>query len=290
MEKIIGTYTKDGQTIEYSITGKKGEPILMMHGGHSNCYEELGYDSLIKNGFMIITPSRAGYGSTSKEIGESLSKACEYYIELLHYLDIERVHVISVSAGGPSGIFLASHYPDRVKSLTLQSAVTKEWHTPKDHIYKLAQVIFHPTIEKITWKLTSSMSNYFSTFMFKQMAASFSELPYKQIKSYISDEDVNEVRKMNNRMRSRYGFLIDLSQTKEVTVKHLNAISVPTFIMHSKNDSAVSLEHAHYAHQQILNAELCILKTWGHLIWLDQGAEEVNAILIDFLVTYSKKD
>lgn len=46
-----------------------------MHGGHSNCYEEFGYDALVQNEFSMTTPSRAGYGRTSKEIGESLSKA-----------------------------------------------------------------------------------------------------------------------------------------------------------------------------------------------------------------------
>lgn len=288
MERVIGTYNIDGQTIEYSITGKKGEPVLVMHGGHSNCYEEFGYHSLIEDGFMMITPSRAGYGSTSKGIGESLSQACYYYDELLNHLGIEKVHVLSVSAGGPSGLYFTSHYPERVKTLTLQSAVTKEWHTPKDKIYKVAKVVFRPSVEKMTWKLTSTMSNLFPKFIFKQMLPSFSKLSYKQIKKKIMDEDIEEIRKMNNRQRSGYGFLIDLLQTKEILSKDLNAISSPTLIMHSKHDGAVSLEHAHYAHQQIPDSELCILESWGHLIWLGDRAEDVNKKLIDFLTSYSK--
>ncbi|WP_404451919.1 alpha/beta hydrolase [Virgibacillus necropolis] len=288
MERIIDTYTIDGQTIEYSMIGKDGEPVLVMHGGHSNCYEEFGYDSLIKNDFMIITPSRAGYGRTSKEIGESLTKACDYYVELLNHLGIEKVHVLSVSAGGPSGLYFASHYPKRVKTLTLQSAVTKEWHTPKDKIYKLAQILFRPSSEKIIWKFTSSMSNRFPKFIFKQMIPSFSKLSYKQIKDKMMDEDIDEVRKMNNRQRSGYGFLIDLLQTKEITSKDLKAISSPTLIMHSKHDGAVSLEHAHYAHQQILGSKLCILESWGHLIWLGEGSKDIKGKLVDFLTRHSK--
>src|SRR5690625_7531207 len=86
----------------------------------------------------------------------------------------------------------------------------------------------------MTWKLTSIMSNCFPKFMFKQMASSFSRLSYKQIKEKIVDEDIEEVRKMNNRQRSGYGFLIDLLQTKEITSEDLNAITSPTLIMHSK--------------------------------------------------------
>ena len=132
MERILGTYFVDGQTIEYSITGKVGTPILVMHGGHSNCYEEFGYEPLVKSGFMLITPSRAGYGKTSKEVGENLSKASDYYVKLLDYLNIDKVHLLAISAGGPSGLYFASRYPDRVKTLTLQSAVTKEWLTSED--------------------------------------------------------------------------------------------------------------------------------------------------------------
>lgn len=288
MERIIDTYTIDGQTIEYSITGKEGEPVLVMHGGHSNCNEEFGYESLIKSGFMIITPSRAGYGRTSKEIGESLSEACGYYVELLNHLGIEKVHVLSVSAGGPSGLYFASHYPKRVKTLTLQSAVTKEWHTPKDKIYKLAQILFRPSSEKMTWKLTSTMSNRFPKFMFKQMVPSFSKLSYKQIKDKMVEEDIDEVQKMNNRQRSGSGFLIDLLQTKEITSKDLKEISSPTLIMHSKHDGAVPFEHAHYAHKQISNSKLCILESWGHLIWLGEGSKDINGKLVDFLTRYSK--
>lgn len=288
MKRIIGTYTVDELTIEYSITGMEGEPVLVMHGGHSSCYEEFGYSSLINNDFMVITPSRAGYGKTSKEIGESLSKACDYYVRLLNHLGIEKIHLLAVSAGGPSGLYFASHYPKRVKTLTLQSAVTKEWHTPKDKIYKLAQVLFRPSLEKMTWKFTSIMSNRFPKFMFKQMVPSFSKLSYKQIKGKIVDEDIEEIRKMNNRQRSGFGFLIDLLQTKEITSKDLKNIACPTLIMHSKHDGAVSLEHPHHAHQQISDSELCILESWGHLIWLGVGAKAVNRKLMDFLTRHSK--
>ncbi|MYL46383.1 alpha/beta fold hydrolase [Virgibacillus halodenitrificans] len=287
MERIIGTYTLDGQTIEYSITGKEGVPVLFMHGGHSNCYEEFGYASLVENGFRIITPSRAGYGKTSMEIGESLSKACYYYEALLNHLNINKIHLVAVSAGGPSGLYFASHHPERVKTLTLQSAVTKEWHRPTDKLYKIARVLFCPSMEKMTWKLTSSMTNRFPEFMFNQMTSSFSELSHNKVKDRIKVNDIDEIRRMNNRQRSGYGFLIDLSQTKDITIKDLMAVTCPTLIQHSKHDGAVPLEHAYYAHQQISNSTLCLLDAWGHLIWLGEGSEKTSKEILEFLVHHS---
>lgn len=288
MQRMIGTYTYEGHTIEYSICGETGEPILVMHGGHSNCYEEFGYKSLIKNGFRMITPSRAGYGKTSKELGESLAKACQFYVRLLDYLHIEKVHILSISAGGPSGLYFAAHYPERVKTLALQSAVTKEWHTPQDSIYKIAQVLFHPLSEKITWRLTAGISNLFPSFIFKQMVPSFSKRSYKEIKENFTDKDINEVRKMNNRQQSGSGFLIDLDQTKEITSEDLLIISCPTLIMHSKYDGAVSLEHVTHAQQHIPSSKLCLLDSWGHLLWIGDGAEEASQTLVDFLMHPTK--
>lgn len=283
MQRVVGTYSIEGQVIEYSIVGKTGIPILVMHGGHSNCHEVFGYEALVARGFKIITPSRAGYGKTSKEMGESLAEACHFYVELLNYLEIKTVHILSMSAGGPSGLYLASCYPDRVKTLTLQSAVTKEWHTSGDKMYTIAQILFNTYNEKMTWKFIATMSRFFPEFTFKQMSSSFSKLAYHQIIDKMQSEDVDEVRKMNNRQRSRAGFLIDLLQTKEVTTNDLKKIAVPTLIMHSKYDAAVPMEHAQYAKHFISNTELCVLESWGHLIWLGKGSEVIHDTLLSFL-------
>ncbi len=188
--------TIDGLTIEYSVVGT-GEPILVMHGGHSNCREEFGYEVLVENGYMMITPSRPGYGGTSKEIGESIILACEYYSKLLKHLHIDKVHLVAISAGGPSGIHFAANYPEQIQSLILQSAVTKEWLTPKDIEYKVAKIIFRPNVEKYTWKMISMMNNAFPTFIFQQMFPAFSKLKYKDATAKLHQDDVEAIRKMN---------------------------------------------------------------------------------------------
>ncbi|TKC14906.1 alpha/beta fold hydrolase [Robertmurraya kyonggiensis] len=272
----------DGVKLEYSVVGN-GIPILVFHGGHSNCNEEFGYEKLIAEGFSVITPSRAGYGDTSPIIGGNLNLACKAYVKLLDYLSIEKVDVIAISAGGPSGIYFASHYPERVKSLILQSAVSKEWLTSADNTYKAAQIMFRPSVEKYTWRLVGLMSNLFPRFIFKQMAPSFSRLSISQILTQLSDDDYDTFRKMNNRQRSGSGFLIDLSQTSSISVSDLQAIKCPTLIIHSEHDNAVLIEHAYHAHKHIPNSKLSILDSWGHLIWLGKGFDEWHKEMIQFL-------
>lgn len=225
MDREIVLFSIDDMVIEYSVIGK-GEPILVFHGGHSNCQEEFGYQELLENGFSIITPTRPGYGKSSKEIGSNLKEACAFYMFLLNHLKIKKVHVLAISAGGPTGIYFAAHYPENVRSLTLQSAVTKKWLTPKDKEYIAAKVLFRPLTENITWHLVSMMNNLFPDFTFKQMFSSFSTLTFEEAKSKIAKADIEAVRKMNNRQRSGSGFLIDLNQVNEISAEDLKKSNV----------------------------------------------------------------
>jgi pimeloyl-ACP methyl ester carboxylesterase len=278
----VYTLNNSGENIEYSIIGE-GKPILILHGGHSNCNEEFGYAELIKAGYSLITPSRPGYGRTSPKLGSSLEEASKAYGILLDHLGLENLHVIAISAGGPSGIHFAAAYPERVKSLGLQSAVTKEWLTPRDKEYRAAHILFRPKTEKYVWKMIGFMSNLFPEFIFKQMVSSFSHLKGKEISRHISKSDIESFKKMNNRQRSGSGFIIDIKQTNEINKQHLEAIRCPVLILHSKNDSAVSVEHAKHAAKYISHANLELLDSWGHLIWIGKGSEEMNKKLINFL-------
>lgn len=283
MERMNDRYRFDHNVIEYSITGDGKNPVLMLHGGHSNSKEEFGVDELVSAGFTVIIPSRPGYGETSKNIGESLAKAAEYYIALLNHLSIDKVHLMPISAGGTSGIYLAAKYPDRIKSLTLLSAVTKEWLKPSDNLYKISQIIFRPPFEKLTWGLLSTFNNLFPKFIFKLMSASFSTLPYAEIFEQTTRSDIEVIRKMNNRQSSGHGFLIDLSQSKNINAYHLHEIQCPTLIIHSKNDASVPLVHAHFAHENISDSTLISADSWGHIIWIGHHSPNMDAEVSNFL-------
>lgn len=271
-----------GANIEYTVAGR-GNPILVLHGGHSNCQEEFGYQSLLEQGYSMITPSRPGYGRTSKELGISLDAACEAYQQIIDHLNLDKVHVIAVSAGGPSGLTFASRYPNRVHSLTLQSAVSKEWHSRKDTTFKAAKILFHPNTEKYTWKLLSFFSRMFPKFILKQMLPSFSTLPASQVMQQLNQEDIEHFVAMNQRQRSGHGFMFDLAQTSSFAPSALQPIQCPTLIIHSKHDRAVLPDHAFTAHQFIPQSKLCLLDSWGHLIWLGRDAGTVDKELIAFL-------
>ncbi|MHA6481827.1 alpha/beta fold hydrolase [Paenibacillus sp. strain BS8-2] len=280
MQREIQIFSSGPHRLEYSVTGK-GTPILLFHGGHSGCLEEFGYEALLASGYAIITPSRAGYRQTSPIA--DLRQACDLYHQLLAHLNLDKVHVVAVSAGGPTGITFCSMFPERIASFTLQCAITKPWLTQEDKEYKIARRMFHPDTEKRTWKLLAWMNNIFPKLTFRMMASSFSKIPYSEVRKRIDEQSTEAFLKMNNRQRSYSGFLIDLEQTQCDYTKELTAIQSRTLIMHSWNDSSVSQAHPEHAKALIPESEVCMLDSWGHLIWIGKHAAEFDDALLSFL-------
>lgn len=280
MNRRVNTIRMGETQLEYSITGE-GTPILLFHGGHSNCYEEFGYKSLVSSGYSIITPSRAGYGQTSSV--HDLEQACFIYNTLLDHLQVKKVHVIAVSAGGPTGIRYSAMFPERVTSLTLQCAVAKLWHSPKDKEYKMGRLIFKPNIEKMTWSMLAKFNRLFPRAAFKMMLPSFSQLSLTKALERMNEQSAAELSQMYDRQRSHSGFLIDLEQTQDDYAGELTRITAPALIMHSRNDNAVPVSHAEHAAKHIPHSELYILDSWGHLIWIGKHADDYEAKLLSFL-------
>lgn len=65
--------------------------------------------------------------------------------------------------------------------------------------------------------------------------------------------------------------------------KKISTITVPTLIMHSKNDGSVSFGHAQCAHKQIQGAELFSAPVNSHFMYIGSGSDKVLKKRLDFL-------
>lgn len=263
--------------IEYSSKGK-GTPILFLHGGHSNCKEELSHKGFDLNKFQLITPSRPGYGRTPLSNRKTPKKAAELVVELLRHLSLKSVVVYGISAGGPTAIEFAANYPDKVSKLILASAVSKKWLDESEKTYKTAKIMFHPKIEKSIWGLVKLLSNYFPNLIAKGFYLQFSKKrPY-----VLNKEDVIEVISAMKHYRSKEGFVNDVNQT--IDEETLAKMTCPTLIIHSEQDNSVPLEHAEHAHSFIKNSKIEILQNqWGHLFWIGSDSKKSIEKTIEFI-------
>ncbi len=271
--KVIHTKLGD---IEYFSIGK-GTPILFVHGGHSNYKETLCHKGFDLEKFQLITPSRPGYGQTPLNGHRTPKLAANLIIELIDHLSVDDIIVYGISAGGLTAIELAANYQHRVDKLILASAISKKWLDQNEKIYKTAQIIFHPKIEKITWSMVRLFSRIFPNMIAKNFHDQFSKRPVKELKK----DDVKELISALQHYNSGHGFVNDIDQT--INDSTIAKIKCPTLIIHSSNDNSVSFEHALYAHKMIENSKLVSLDNeWGHLFWIGDDSVKPIKKLVTF--------
>ena len=272
--KIINTRLGE---IEYRSVGK-GIQILFVHGGHSNCNEILCHKGFDLEKFQLITPSRPGYGKTPLNNNKTPKQAADLIIELLNHLSIDNVIVYGISAGGLTAIELASNYPDRVSKLILASAISKKWLNEQEKIYKTAQKMFNPKIEKFIWGMLRFFLRIIPNMIAKSFYSQFSKNPIHKLKK----EDIQELILSMKHYNSKMGFLNDINQN--INDEIFTNIKCPTLIIHSKNDNSVPFEHALYSKKMIKNSKLVELNNeWGHLFWIGADSKKSIEKTIEFI-------
>ena len=112
--------------IEYADVGD-GYPVLVVHGAGG------GYDQgmilsrmLFNDDFRLIAPSRFGFLRTPLPNHASPAAQADALVNLLDELNISKVTVVGISAGGPSTLQFALRHPDRTSAIVLVSAVVHE--------------------------------------------------------------------------------------------------------------------------------------------------------------------
>lgn len=237
----------------------KGETILFIHGGHSNCNETLFQKGFKTTEYRLLTPSRPGYGKTPLNFQNKSPKGtAELVISLLDKLKINSVKVIGISAGGLTALELAANYPERVNHLVLISALTKKWFERGAPTYRKGKIIFSPKMEKFSWAIYNILLKFFSRLMTKVMFKELSK--YRPIK--FEKDEIKELKEMTVKMRSLQGFNNDLDQ--DIDQHILGEIKCKTLILHSNYDNSVGFEHPENAKRKIKQAKLITFNNrWG---------------------------
>jgi pimeloyl-ACP methyl ester carboxylesterase len=272
--KVINTRLGN---IEYCSIGN-GIPILFLHGGHSNCYDTLSHTGFDLEKFLLITPSRPGYGKTPLKGNQTPRQAADLIAELLNNLSIDNVMVYGISAGGLTAIELVANYPDKVSKLILASAVSKKWLDENGKTYKTAKRIFNPKTEKLIWGMVKLFSRIFPYMIAKSFYPQFSKNQLHKL----NKKDIQELISAMKHYNAKKGFLNDINQ--DITDEIITRIKCPTLIIHSENDNSVSLEHPENAHRMIENSRIEILQNeWGHLFWIGSDSKKSIEKIMKFI-------
>ncbi|QUH25222.1 alpha/beta fold hydrolase [Serpentinicella alkaliphila] len=264
-------------TIEYSISGK-GDPVLMIHGAGGGYDQGLMLaDAFLPKDCMVIAVSRFGYLNTPLPGGSTTDCQAGLYRALLDELDINKVHVVAVSDGGPSALKFSINHPERVRSLTMICAKSK---TPPK-LTTVQSVVFGTIFHNdfLFWIVTE----YIQSDLLNVLGVS------KEVQDKMTEDEIRMAKEffeiMNPISLRKQGIFDANIQFKELLPEDypIWEIKSPTLVIHAEDDTLQPFYYAEYTHEKIPNSTLLSFEDGGHMFFGHH--EEITKAIKHFFVS-----
>ncbi|MEM0965062.1 MAG: alpha/beta fold hydrolase [Verrucomicrobiota bacterium] len=223
-----------------------GIPLLLVHGSPVGSSV---FNNLVKelpNDFRIIAPDLPGHGHSTVDVSDgSFLADADYLHQLLEHLGLSSVNVVAYSRGGGPALQLIDQYPESVQSLVLLSSIGVQ------ELELLGNYTLNHALHKLQYALLVLIEELTPHFGYLDNAILNSDYARS-----FADADQRPLREI------------------------MEAVDVPTLILHGKNDAFVPLAAAKEHHRIIPHSESKTI-SGGHIV-LVQKAGEVAHHIEDF--------
>ena len=247
----------NGYRMHYETQGN-GSPLLMIHGGlgggeGSASIKRHHSQRLSERHQVVLYDRRSAGQSETPEDGYSLANYSADAHQLLAHLGISQVHILGSSAGGPIAMKFALEHPEMTQSLLLVNTMSY-YQEPQRQVRKTELERVLSTIQN---KENSTLNlNTDQSITSSQQEISQNNALAKTIRSYLDIKDSLERR--------------------------LEAISVPTLIMHGDQDNRIPLECGLQLHSSIVESEFVVVPNAGHGLLSNEPTVTGN-LIVEFL-------
>ena len=249
--------------LEYAERGA-GEPLLAIHGIFGGCDAGLVSVGGLFPDRRVIAPSRFGYLGSSLPAGATPADQADAFAALLDGLGITGTDVLAISAGATSGLQFALRHPGRVRHLIVMSGNLPGSPTAGHQ----------PAANKLL------VRSEFPMWAVRTFARPFLARLMGVPRGFpLTDADARAVGDIMGTIfpvRPRAdGVIFDFFVSNpDVSSYDLEAIRVPTLIVHASDDPLASYESARRAAGRIPGARLVSVDRGGHLMLGQQDAVE----------------
>ena len=247
----------NGYRMHYETQGN-GSPLLMIHGGlgggeGSASIKRHHSQRLSERHQVVLYDRRSAGQSETPEDGYSLANYSADAHQLLAHLGISQVHILGSSAGGPIAMKFALEHPEMTQSLLLVNTMSYYQETQR----QVRKTELERVLSTIQNKENSTLNlNKDQSITSSQQEISQNNALAKTIRSYLDIKDSLERR--------------------------LEAISVPTLIMHGDQDDRIPLECGLQLHSSIVESEFVVVPNAGHGLLSNEPTVTGN-LIVEFL-------
>lgn len=267
--------------MEFTTDGE-GYPVIVVHGvwgGFDQGLFEAQRNFGLK--YRSIVVSRFGYLRTPMPESATPALQADAYEALLDGLGIERAAIIGISAGGTSAIQFALRHPDRCTALILKSTNVPKNQPPPSGF---GQFIIGSLAESdfLLWLIMT-----YSPGTMMSLAGIPEELQWNLTES--DRKDFAELSRtfLPTSLRAK-GIIFDIyTSNPDIDSYPLEKISVPTLILHARDDPMPPYMQAKGMAKRIPHAEFVGYSTGGHILLghNDEIRKEIDRFLREHIQT-----
>jgi pimeloyl-ACP methyl ester carboxylesterase len=240
--------------VEFGVRGD-GLPVLVIHGIVGGWDGAASWRAFEPPGYLSVTPARFGYLGSSMPSDATVEAQAEAFVALLDALQIARLPVLAFSAGSTSAVELTLRYPERVSRLALLCANSPHPKPPRLPPRWAAPYLFS---QPVFWALRS-----FGPRTLRRIAG-FPPGFRWDAQAYADEiQIVDSFFPLNLRTR---GIVFDAYVSNPaIATQSLEAIKVPTFVVHAMDDPLASYHDARAMAERIPTASFRTVRSGGHV-------------------------
>ena len=237
-----------------------GPTVVLLHGlgGDRTVWNPL--IKILSVDFQLVAPDLRGHGRSPLPPGSqfTLSELAADILALLDRLNVQRAHVVGMSAAGFLALRMALDHPSHLRSLILiGSAAHSDAHTRAmgEH---WAEVYMKEGLDAYALRLLKDL--YYPDWIDQHLD--------------FADRVREDLRHRDLRGAVQWGV-----NTRDFDVRgQVGRIRLPALIIHGMDDRVVDPSHARFLRQSIPGAELRLFARTGHLVPVERPEEVADAI------------
>ena len=259
----------------------EGEAIILLHGFTGDCSTWNQLVNVLVDSFQVISIDLTGHGMTDSPADISryeMKSVAHDVITILDKIGIEQTHVLGYSMGGRLALSMAVLYPERIKSLVLESA-SPGLKTLEERDKRIQQDEL--LAKRINEKGIKEFVDYWEQIPLFLSQKNLPELSHKAIR----------IQRLANNPLGLANSLKGMGTGKQPSWwKSLHRLEIPVLLLCGEQDEKfcqIALE----MQDLIPNAKLVTFKGVGHAIHVEDPVK-FGTMIVEFLsnqVLYIKK-
>ncbi|MBN9425544.1 MAG: alpha/beta fold hydrolase [Burkholderiales bacterium] len=263
--------TKDW-TLHYQEAGQ-GHPIVLLHGsgpGATGWSNFAGNIEALARHFRVLAVDMPGWGESDAVTVDRLDHV-EAARQFLDALGIDKAAFVGNSMGGATSLRFATTYPARISHLITMGPPTpgprlfSAGDGPSEGLKALVQAYREPTPQNMGLLIEIMVyDKRFATPALLEARSAAALARPEHLKNYLE------------------GLPKGAPVPKWFNLADLTKLSVPTLLIHGRDDRVVSYEHSLVLLAHIPNSRLVILNRCGHWAMIEHP-DEFNRLVVDFV-------